>query len=245
MPNIGKLIAEALERLGYTQAQLARELGVTPATVGNWIRNGPPDARITELERILGPLRPQSEIAQWLRRERNRANLTQKDLGYKAKVSSITISKIETGDTTAPHRETIAKLSNALGVPAPGDGEGDYEGDDTPIIESSDKHQPVDTIGDMEDFLPHDENEIRRILNDIGGIYVLLNQNGNAVYVGQSNNIAKRITSRNNGHSGQKWYNERTITSAKYIRIENDAMRRKIEAVLIQLLRPQINKQHN
>ena len=245
MPNIGKLIAEALERMGYTQAQLARELDVTPATVGIWIRNGPPDARITELERIFGPLRPQSEIAQWLRRERNRANLTQKDLGYKAKVSSITISKIETGDTTALHRGTIANLSNALGVPAPGDGEGDYEGDDTPIIESSGKHHPVDTIGDMEDFLPHDENEIRRILNGIGGIYVLLDQNGNAVYVGQSNNIAKRITSRNNGHPGQKWYNERTITSAKYIRIENDAMRRKIEAVLIQLLRPQISKQHN
>ena len=75
--NIGKLIAEALERMEYTQAQLARELGVTPATVGNWIRNGPPDARITELERILGPLRPQSEIAQWLRREKNRAGLTQ------------------------------------------------------------------------------------------------------------------------------------------------------------------------
>lgn len=241
---VGKLIAEALKRLGYTQAQLARELDVTPATVGNWIRNGPPDARITELERILGPLRPQSEIAQWLRRERNRANLTQKDLGYKAKVSSITISKIETGDTTAPHRGTIAKLSNALGVPAPGDGEGDCEGDDTPMIESSGKNQPVDIIEDMGDFLPHDENEIKGILNDIGGIYVLLDQNGNAVYVGQSNNIAQRINARD-GHSEKKWYNKRTITSAKYIRIENDAIRRKIEAVLIQLLRPQINKQHN
>ena len=120
--NIGRLIAEALERLGYTQAQLAKELGVTPATVGNWIRNGPPDARITELERVLGPLRPQSEEAQWLRRERDRASLTQGELANKAKVSPITISNTERGDT-APQRGTIAKLANALGVPAPGDGE--------------------------------------------------------------------------------------------------------------------------
>ena len=120
--NIGRLIAEALERLGYNQAQLARELGVTPATVGNWIRNGPPDARITELERVLGPLRPQSEVAQWLRRERDRAGLTQGELANRAKVSPVTISNTERGDT-APQRGTIAKLANALGVPAPGDGE--------------------------------------------------------------------------------------------------------------------------
>ena len=39
--DIGRLIAEALERREYTRAQLARELGVTAMTVGNWIRNGP------------------------------------------------------------------------------------------------------------------------------------------------------------------------------------------------------------
>lgn len=242
--DIGKLIAEALERMGYTQAQLARELGVAPPTVNNWIsgRTYPSDARIAELERILGPLRPQS-IAQWLRRERDGAGLTQRELANRAKVSFVTISNTERGET-APQRGTIAKLANALGVSAPGDGESDCEGDNAPMVEANDQNQPVDMIGDMEDFLPHDENEIRRILNDVGGIYALLDRNGNSVYVGQSNNIAQRINGRN-GHSEKKWYNRRTITSAKYIRIENDSIRRKIEAVLIQLLRPQINQQHN
>lgn len=239
--NIGRLIAEALERLGYTQAQLAKKLGVTPATVGNWIRNGPPDARITELERVLGPLRPQSEEAQWLRRERDRASLTQGELANRARVSPITISNTERGDT-APQRGTIAKLANALGVPAPGDGESDCEGDNTSMVEPSGENQPVDMIGDMEDFLPHDENDRRRILDGVGGVYVLLDRNGNAVYVGQSqNDIGGRIRD----HSSRNWYNKRTITSAKYIRIESDVICGKIETILIHLLRPQINKQHN
>ena len=85
-------------------------------------RTYPSNVRITELERVLGPLRPQSEVAQWLRRERDRAGLTQGELANRAKVSPVTISNTERGDT-APQRGTIAKLANALGVPAPGDGE--------------------------------------------------------------------------------------------------------------------------
>ena len=191
--NIGELIEEALERMGYTQAELARLLGVSPAAVNNWVsgRTYPSDVRIAELERVLGPLRPQSEVAQWLRGERDRAGLTQRELADRAKVSFVTISNTERGET-APQRGTIAKLANALGVSAPGDGESDCEDDNTPMIEASDENRPVDMIGDMEDFLPHDENEIRGILNDVGGIYVLLNQNENAVYVGQSHNIAHK-----------------------------------------------------
>lgn len=176
--NIGKLIAEVLERMKYTQAQLARELGVTPPTVNNWIsgRTYPSDARIAELERILGPLRPQS-VAQWLRRERDGAGLTQRELADRAGLSVLTISNTERGET-APQRGTIAKLTNALGVSAPGDGESDCEGDNTPMIEASDENRPVDMIGDMEDFLPHDENDRRRILGGMGGVYVLRDQNG-------------------------------------------------------------------
>ena len=238
--DIGQLIAEALERMGYTQAQFARELGVAPATVGNWIRNGPPDARIMELERVLGPLRPQSEVAQWLRRERDKADLTQDELARRAEVTPVTISNIERG-VTAPQRGTIAKLANALDVSAPGDGESDCEGDNTPMIEVSDENRPVDMIGDMEDFLPHNENDRRSILDGMRGVYVLRDQDGNAVYVGQSRDIGRRIED----HSSRNWYNKRTITSAKYIRIENDAIRIKIEAILIHLLCPQINRQHN
>lgn len=243
--NIGELIKEALERMGYTQVQLARELGVTPPTVNNWIsgRTYPSGVNRTELERVLGPLRPQSEVAQWLRRERDGARLTQNDLALKAKVAPVTISNIERGETT-PQDGTIAKLANALGVSAPDDGESDCQGDNTPIIEVSDQNNPLNMIEDMEDFPPHDEERIKQILDNVGGIYVLLDQNGNAVYVGQSSNIAQRITARN-GHSEQKWYNRRTIISAKYIRIENDVIRRKIETILIKLLRPQINKQHS
>lgn len=239
--DIGKLIAEALERMGYTQAQLARELGVTPPTVNNWIsgRTYPSDARIAELERILGPLRPQS-VAQWLRRERDGAGLTQRELANRARVSFVTISNTERGET-APQRGTIAKLANALGVSAPDDGESDCEGDNTPMIEASDENRPVDMVGDVADFHPHDENDRGRILDGVGGVYVLRDRNGNAVYVGQSRDIGRRVVD----HSSRNWYNKRTITSAKYIRIENDAIRTKIEAVLIQLLRPQINQQHN
>ena len=224
--NIGKLIAEALKRMGYAQAQLARELDVTPATVSNWIsgRTYPSDARITELERVLGPLRPQSEVTQWLRRERDRADLTQGELANRAKVSSLTISNTERGDTT-PQRGTIAKLANALDVRAPGDGESDREGDNTTMVEASGKNQPVDVIGDMEEFDPHGENDKRRILDGVRGVYVLRDQNGDAVYVGQPEDIGKRT----NEHSEKHWYNRKMVTSAKYIRIENDAMRKKTE----------------
>ena len=241
--NIGKLIAEALKRMEYTQAQLARELDVTPATVSNWIsgRTYPSGARITELERVLGPLRPQSEVAQWLRRERDRADLTQGELANRAKVSSLTISNTERGDTT-PQRGTIAKLTNALGVRAPGDGENDCEGDNTPMVAASGKNQPVDVIGDMEDFLPHDQDERRRLLDGVMGVYVLTDKNENAVYVGMSgNDIGKRIRD----HATRQWYNTQTIRYGKYIRVDNADICSRIESILIRLLRPQINKQHN
>lgn len=238
--DIGRLIAEALERREYTRAQLARELGVTAMTVGNWIRNGPPDARITELERILGPLRPQS-VAQWLRRERDGADLTQGELANKARVSSVTISNIERGDT-APQRGTIAKLADALGVPAPSDGEGDSEGDNAPMTEVNDEDQSEDTIGDMEDFLPHNQGERKSLLDSVSGVYVLMDRNGNVVYVGMSrNDIGQRIRD----HATRQWYNTQTIESGKYIRIDNPDICSRIESILIRLLRPQINKQHN
>ena len=238
--DIGRLIAEALERREYTRAQLARELGVTAMTVGNWIRNGPPDARITELERILGPLRPQS-VAQWLRRERDRAELTQRELANRAKVSFVTISNTERGDT-APQRGTIAKLAKALGVPAPANGESDCEGDNMPMIEANDENRPVDMIGDMEDFHPHDQGDRKRLLDGVRGVYVLMDKNKNVVYVGMSkNDIGQRITD----HATRQWYNTQTIKSGKYIRVNNTDVCSRVEFILIRLLRPQINTQHN
>ena len=238
--NIGNLIEGAMKKGGYTQSQLARELGVVPATVNNWIRrNTLPEARIAELERVLGPLLSQQN-AQWLREERDEAGLTQKELADKANVSVLTISNIERGETN-PQKGTIAKLERALGKSAPNDGEGDHtEG----VIDAPDDgdNDHAEIVSDMEDFLPHDRDDRRRLLNGVKGVYVLMDRNRNAVYVGKSDrNIRERIED----HSTRRWYNEDTITSAKYIKCDDVRTCDKIESILIQLLHPQINRQQN
>lgn len=237
--NIGNLIEGAMEKGGYTQSQLARELGVVPATVNNWIRrNTLPEARIAELERVLGPLLSQQN-AQWLREKRDEAGLTQKELADKANVSVLTISNIERGETN-PQKGTIAKLERALGKSAPDDGEGDHtEG----VIDASDDGDSdhAEIVSEMEDFLPHDGDDRRRLLDGVRGVYVLMDQNCNAVYVGMSGDIRRRV----DDHSTRQWYNENTITYAKYIKIDDVGTCNKIESILIQLLRPQINKQRN
>lgn len=110
------------------------------------------------------------------------------------------------------------------------------------MVEPSSKNHPVDMIGDMEDFLPHDQDERRRLLDGVMGVYVLTDKNENAVYVGMSgNDIGQRIRD----HATRQWYNTQTIRYGKYIRVNNADICSRIEAILIRFLRPQINKQHN
>ena len=244
MPNIGERIREALKEKGYTQKELARLLKVEPPTVSNWIRNNHvPEKRIEKLEELLGPLRTIG-VGQRLRELREEAGLSKSDLGEKANLSFAAIDKIERGETTNPQEGTITKLNKVLPDFRPDDGKSDHEEDchDGNDGNGNDGNQTAEIVGDLEEFIPNDENDRKRLLDRKRGVYVLLDRNGNAVYVGKSD---RSIGDRVRDHSSRKWYNDDTIRSAKYIIIDDKNICGKIESILIQLLRPQINKQHN
>lgn len=244
MTEIGKSIKAALAEQGLTQAELAKELDVTSGTVNNWVRgrNSPDPQRIADLERVLGPLHTRG-VARWLREERKKVGLTMQELADKAGLSIMTINNIENRNSD-PQKGTISKLEKILHSTAPDiidddqakDSMGKFVRDKTPAIKK------MEIMGDMEDFHPHDEEERKRLLRNVRGIYVLMDRNENAVYVGMSNSD---ILTRINDHSTRNWYSKETIKFAKYIKVNDIDICKRIEYVLIQLLRPQINKQHN
>ena len=245
MTEIGKLIEAALAKKDLTQAELAKKLDVTSGTVNNWVRgrNSPDPQRITDLERVLGPLHTR-DTARWLREERKKVGLTVQELADKTGLSIATINNIENNDS-GPQKGTIAKLEKILNPMDNGHGEDNTgksaDGEKSPVGEMEVMGEEMEVMGDMKDFNPHDEED-RKKLRGVGGVYVLMDKNNNAVYVGRSNTD---IWARINDHSTRNWYNKETICLAKYIKVNNTDVCKKIESALIHLLRPQINKQHN
>jgi transcriptional regulator with XRE-family HTH domain len=46
-------LSQALKQIGWTQAQLAKRLGVTPQTVSGWVTSGDEPAYVSEYVRVL------------------------------------------------------------------------------------------------------------------------------------------------------------------------------------------------
>jgi len=76
-------------------------------------------------------------------------------------------------------------------------------------------------------------------------LYVLYDISERPIYVGESNDIRKRIGDEQSGHWDKFWYKKPIVYSAAYIQIEDQELRKKIEAVIIKFMRSNavINKQ--
>ena len=85
------------------------------------------------------------------------------------------------------------------------------------------------------DFDPHDSR-----LPSIPGIYVLFDRRKNATYVGQAGDVRKRMIT----HREKHWFRPPTVQLGTYVRIDDQELRQRVEALLIRFLNPVVNKQH-
>lgn len=240
MTSYAKAIRNARHEAGWTQADLAKRIGVGNALVSNWEREkSDPTAYLDQLEQALGPLVKTRgslvktrDFARWLRETREKRKLTVIKLAEEANLSSLTISNIE-NERTVPQKRTIAQLETVLGATNPKEkfaSIDDYDDDDEGLLSS-----------EISEFNPHDDNEIKRLMKDVKGIYLLYGQNGQPVYVGKSNNnLSKRIFN----HKAKFWYKSPVIKIGYYISINDKELCDKMEGILIQLLRPLANEKH-
>ncbi len=235
-------IRERRVAAGLTQADLAKKLGITQATVSNWElgKTEPLEKQLKGLEGVLGNLRvPQGEITGdsssstspfgvWLNAARTRRGLTAVELAGRAGVSHVTIYNLESGRIENPQERTRQNLVRALGEEPPRE-----------TVEATEQASAIEGLGNLVGFDPHDE----AALPEGPGVYVLYDVSDRPVYVGESGDVRSRIR----GHHKEKfWFRRPIVESAAYLAIKDAPLRRQVERILIRFLKSNavLNKQH-
>lgn len=231
----GRDLKTARVRAGLSQEGVAERMDVTQATVSNWERAtaGFPEQRVERLREFLSfDTEPASgetaPFGQWLTRTREAKGLTRRELSRQSGVSEPQIWNIETGQTNNPRRPTREKLQTALGEDAPGE-----------TVEATERSAQIQDVGALTDFDPHDETD----LPTDAGVYVLYDISERPIYVGESDNIRGRIR---NGHWDRFWYKQPIVETAAFVPIEDQRLRRQVEATMIRFLKSNavVNQRH-
>ncbi len=232
MSDLGNAIKNARQERGWSQGELAERIDVAQGLVSRWeTGKSDPSHYLEELQQVLGQ-NLNTEFAQWLSEERKKRKKSINELAMLAGVSSVTIGNIENGKTT-PQKRTIDKLERVLGEAGPkreflAADEDDEDDEDEGLLP-----------GDILDFDPHSDSEIRKFLKDVKGIYLLRGRNREPVYVGKSNtSLATRVSQ----HKEKFWYKSPVITHGSYIVVNNKKLCNRMEKILIELLNPLVNK---
>ena len=221
MTLIGEKIRAARKEKNLSQKALAEKLEISSGAVSNWETGvtNPSSQNILRIEEHLGPIRPQS-ISQWLYESRTNENMTMQGLSKSSGVSVATISNIENGRNESPRKETINKLAAALGQKIPEDS-----------LRVSNEENTIDGLGQMTGFSP--DISAKEEWPSVAGVYVLYDISDRPIYVGQSNNIAKRLKD----HVDKFWYREPIVKSASYVQIDKEDIRKQVEKTLIKFLK--------
>jgi transcriptional regulator with XRE-family HTH domain len=233
---LGSAIRRARNRDQLSLAQLGERVGVTGATISNWElgRTQVDPAKLKQIEKVLGKLDSDdaaddglSSFGAWLLAQRTKQELTINELATKAKVSWRTIWLLETGATQNPQPKTREALEKALQSALPED-----------LADELRDEQTIEGIGEMIDFDPHSDED----RPTVGGIYVFYDVSQRPIYVGEGQNIRKRIRD----HQEKFWFKSPIVQSASYIQVEDVDMRKKVERILIKFLKSNavINRQH-
>jgi transcriptional regulator with XRE-family HTH domain len=232
----------------WSQAELGEKLGVAQATISNWEKEkSAPDreqkARVREVLGLqaheptakndpgdsseetdqAGP----SPFGSWMNRTRLERRMSVAELAGKAGVSVPAIYNIESGRILNPRAETVRRVEQALGKEVPAETKKEIQDEAT-----------VEGVGEFYEFDPHNRND----WPDVAGIYVLYDISERPVYVGQGSSIRKRIQD----HEEKFWFKSPIVSTAAYIKVEESALRKKIETILIRFLKRNavINKQN-
>lgn len=241
--SFGERLKRARLSEALSQVELAQRIEVTQPAVANWEAGSvkPKPAHLGKLERLFGNLREptkrdeQSEepeaatgvFGAWLRRARNEANMSVPALAAASKVSPVAIYNIESGKSLNPQAETRKRLREALKVQFP-------EG----LEEEASEEQNITGLGPLTDFDPHDRNALPRV----PGVYVFYDVSDRPVYVGQGQDIAKRVKD----HHIAFWFKAPIVSNGAYVEIKEETLRSQVEQVLIRFLKSNavLNKHH-
>lgn len=230
--------------LGLSQTELGNRLEVSQATISLW-ENGHQEPANDHVERIrdltdergvdlevepAGAAGDEEPLlfGDWLSRERTLQGLTRRELADRSDVSYQQIRNLEIGESENPQERTRRALEDALGT-------------DTPeaVEEATDEESEIEDVGKFISFDPHDEDSYP----EEPGIYVFYDIADHVLYVGESGNIRKRIRHYRDDYF---WFHRRLVTSASYVRIENEPLRKQIERTMIKFLKSNaiFNKHH-
>jgi len=251
MANIsfGERMRRARVKAAWSQAEVGEKLDVTGATIGNWEKGktSPDKDQKAKLRAVLGMLaanaldsaKPSedesagredegpSPLGTWLNRARLGRKMTVAELAHVSGLSAPAIYNIESGRIANPRDETTRRLEKALGTTIPVETKNEVR-----------EEAEIEGVGEFKDFLPHDDEDRPAV----GGVYVLYDVAERPVYVGEGGSIKKRIRD----HHEKFWFKSPIVESAAYVQIEDERLRRKVEAILIRFLKSNavINKKN-
>jgi transcriptional regulator with XRE-family HTH domain len=149
------------------------------------------------------------------------------ELAKASGVSGPAIYGIEAGRIANPRTETVKKLEKALGQDLPPETKAELREEST-----------IEGMGEFVDFDPHDPDD----RPNASGVYVLYDISERPIYVGEGGNIRKRIRD----HEEKFWFKQPIVETAAFVKIDDEALRRKVETVLIRFLKSNavINKKN-
>ena len=210
-----QLIKDVLKKHNLKHKDLAQRLGVHPTTIGNWlssIRN-PSAANISVLQELLADKAPKLSLAEQIKQARLKMSWSVPKLAEKSGVSIPSINNIESGKNLNPRQDTVNALFKALSIDQ----------------KKKPKEVEVPGIGTFTDFDPHIPAE----LPSVPGVYVFYDISKRPIYIGQSQNIAKRIKN----YKDIYWFRYPLVYSAAYVEVKEAKLRNQIETTLIKFLK--------
>ncbi len=209
---------------GLTQRELGNKLRLSQVTNSHWEtgRVKPSPAQVEKIKRVLGggaasEDADSSATAAWLKKARISKDLSVYEVATKAGLTPPAIYRIERGVTRNLRESTRKRLETVLG-PMPED-----------AVQEVSEEATVEGLGALEDFDPHSPEE----RPSLPGIYVLYDISERPIYVGEGENVKKRIRD----HEEKFWFKQPIVDSASWIRIDNTTLRRQIETLLIKFLK--------
>lgn len=252
--SLGERIKRARLRNGLAQVEVADKVGVTPAAVAQWEgnRTAPNEDNLAKLRAVIGGIHfvtqertsstqtveetPEdveqedrveaSAYGVWLNRTRLSKGVSVPQLAEVSGVALPTVYAIESGRIQNPRGSTRKKLERALKTQI-----------DPDVSKQMTEDATISGIGELTDFNPHDSQDIPTD----PGVYVFYDITERAIYVGQTNNIKRRLKD----YEEKFWFRQPFVQTAAFIRVDEKDQRKQIESVLIKFLKSNavLNKQ--
>src|SRR5207249_8614053 len=200
-----------------------RSLGIEDGGKAAAPSRGSSDATTTASAAVEAP----SAFGTWLSRARLEKRMSVAELAESSGVSGPAIYNIESGRIANPRAETVRRLEKGLGQDLP-----------TEAKEELKEESTIEGVGEFVDFDPHDAEDRPAV----SGVYVLYDISERPIYVGEGGSIRKRIKD----HEEKFWFKQPIVETAAYVKIDDEALRNKVETVLIRFLKSNavINKKN-